>query len=103
MVFDTSHAAVSRLDLIETYRRLKDRVAHVHLSNNAGRGWDSHLPVEEGILPIAEFLDVLAADGFAGAVSLELDLRPYLEDSDRLHELLVRQREFCEARLAPPT
>ena len=103
VVFDTSHAAVSRLDPIETYRRLRDRVAHVHLSNNAGRGWDSHLPVEEGILPIAEFLEVLAADGFAGAVSLELDLRPYLEDSDRLHELLVRQREFCEARLAPPT
>lgn len=101
VVLDTSHAAVARLDPIETYRRLKHRVAHVHLSNNAGRGWDSHLPVEQGILPIGEFLDVLAADGFTGTVSLELDLRPYLGDGDRLHRLLVRQREFCEAHLAP--
>lgn len=101
VVLDTSHAAVSRLDPIETYRRLRNRVAHVHLSNNAGRGWDSHLPVDQGILPIGEFLDALAADGFTGAVSLELDLRPYLEDGDRLHEVLVRQREFCEVRLAP--
>lgn len=101
VVLDTSHAAVAHLDPILIYRRLKHRVAHVHLSNNAGRGWDSHLPVEQGILPIAEFLDVLAADGFSGAVSLELDLRPYLDDGDGLHDILVRQRSFCEARLAP--
>ena len=40
----------------------------MHLSNNAGKGWDSHLPVyEEGVLPLAEFLREIADDGFAGS------------------------------------
>lgn len=100
LVLDTSHAAVANLDLMDFYRRYRDKILHVHLSNNAGRGWDSHLPVYEGTLPMAEFLDLLADDGFAGTVSLELDLRPYFEDSKAMHEVLVRNREFCETHLS---
>lgn len=100
VVLDTSHAAVSGLDLLETFDRLRERVAHVHLSNNAGRGWDSHLPLEEGVLPIESFLDRLGTAGFSGCVSLELDLRPYLDQGDGLRALLVRNRELCESRLA---
>jgi sugar phosphate isomerase/epimerase len=100
LVLDTSHAAVSGLDILGLYERYRDKLLHVHLSNNAGKGWDSHLPVyEEGVLPLAEFLDTLKADRFSGTVSLELDLRPYMKDEDSLHEVLVRNREFCEARL----
>jgi sugar phosphate isomerase/epimerase len=102
VVLDTSHAAVSGHDQFEVFARLKDRLVHVHLSNNAGRGWDSHLPLDQGILPIEEFLDLLAAEAFSGTVSLELDLRPYLDDGDRLRELLVANRELCEERLALP-
>jgi sugar phosphate isomerase/epimerase len=99
LVIDTSHAAVAGLDIVEVYRRYRDKIVHIHLSNNAGKGWDSHLPVYEGVLPVGEFLDVLVEDGFAGAVSLELDLRPYFRDEDQMLEVLVRNREFCEARL----
>lgn len=99
IVLDTSHAAVAGLDLIDVYRRYRDKLVHVHLSNNAGKGWDSHLPVYEGVLPVGDFLDELVTDGYTGAVSLELDLRPYFRDEDQLIEVLVRNREFCEARL----
>ena len=44
LVLDTSHAAVARHDPIEVRRRFGDRLRHVHLSDNAGKGWDSHLP-----------------------------------------------------------
>ena len=54
---------------------------------------------QEGVLPLVQFLDLLASDGFAGTVSLELDLRPYGEDQRAMHEVLVRSREFCEAHL----
>jgi sugar phosphate isomerase/epimerase len=103
VVLDTSHAAVAGLDLLETYRALRDRLVHVHLSNNAGRGWDSHASVETGVLPLGELLDTLAADRFAGTISLELDLRSALDDAAGLRALLARNRSFCTSRLKVPT
>jgi sugar phosphate isomerase/epimerase len=103
LVLDTSHAAVAGIDIRETYAQYRDQIQHVHLSNNAGKGWDSHLPVyQEGVLPLGGFLDDVAADGFAGAISIELDLRPWVADEEALHEVLVRNREFCERRLFAP-
>jgi sugar phosphate isomerase/epimerase len=99
LVIDTSHLAVAGIDLMEAYERYRTKVVHFHVSNNAGKGWDSHLPVEQGVLPIAELLEALAGDGFPGTVSLELDLRPYLEDEAALKDVLVRNREFCQKRL----
>ena len=99
LVLDTSHAAVAGVDILEAVDRTKHNLAHVHVSNNAGKGWDSHLPVYEGVLPVAEFLEKLAEARFRGNVSIELDLRPYFEDEDRLREVLVKNKEFCEAGL----
>jgi sugar phosphate isomerase/epimerase len=101
VVLDTSHAAVAGLDLLETYARLRERLVHVHLSNNAGRGWDTHASVERGVLPLAELLDALSADAFDGTVSLELDLRAAMDDARALDEALRRNRAFCVDRLRP--
>jgi sugar phosphate isomerase/epimerase len=100
LVLDTSHLAVAGYDLLEAYRRYRTKVMHFHLSNNAGKGWDSHLPVDQGILRIDDLLEEVAGDGFGGTISLELDLRAYLGDDEAVKEVLVRNREFCEARLA---
>lgn len=100
VVLDTSHAAVSRLDPVDAAAKLAPRLRHVHLSNNAGKGWDSHLPVEEGVLELDRFLDSLRLDGFRGTVSLELDLRRYGDDEGALRAALVRNRAFCESNLA---
>ena len=83
LVLDTSHAAVAGQDIRQALARDRDRIRHIHLSNNAGRGWDSHLPVgRDGVLPIEAFLADLT-DGYRGAVSLELDLRPWMKDPTR--------------------
>lgn len=100
VVLDTSHAAVARLDPVAAARRLGDRLRHVHLSNNAGKGWDSHLPVDEGVLELDRFLEALGADGFAGTISLELDLRRHGDDEAALRAALVRNRVFCGSHLA---
>jgi sugar phosphate isomerase/epimerase len=99
VVLDTSHAAVSGLDLLEALATLRGRIAHVHLSDNPGKGWDSHLPLGEGSLPLDRFLEALAADRYAGTISLELDLRRHRGDERALLEALIRNREFCAARL----
>jgi sugar phosphate isomerase/epimerase len=99
VVLDTSHAAVANLDPVEVAERLGDRLVHVHLSNNAGKGWDSHLPIDRGVLDLGRFLEALAGRGFGGAVSLEIDLRPHLEDDRALRRILVRNRTLCAERL----
>jgi sugar phosphate isomerase/epimerase len=99
LVLDTSHAAVARHDPREVRRRFGARLSHVHLSDNAGKGWDSHLPPGEGTLDLDGFLDDLVADGYAGSVSLEVDLRRFLTEPAKLRALLVAMREHAEGRL----
>jgi sugar phosphate isomerase/epimerase len=100
LVLDTSHAAVAKHDLIEVRRLFGPRLRHVHLSDNAGKGWDSHLPPGDGVLELDAFLEDLAVSGFDGAVSLEVDLRPALGHRDRLATTMVRMRERTELALA---
>jgi sugar phosphate isomerase/epimerase len=99
VVLDTSHAAVAGLNPFDVVRRLGDRLVHVHLSNNAGRGWDSHLPLDQGVLPILDFLDLLGTEGFSGNVSLELDLRRYMDDEAALRKVLGSNLAICRERL----
>lgn len=99
LVLDTSHAAVAKHDLVDVRRRFGPRLRHVHLSDNAGRGWDNHLPPGEGTLPLDEFLDDLTASDYEGSVSLEVDLRRYLTEPRRLREVMVAMRERVERRL----
>jgi sugar phosphate isomerase/epimerase len=101
LVLDTSHAAVADHDLLAVRRRLNGRMRHVHLSDNAGKGWDSHLPLGDGILPIDAFLEELGIEGYTGAVSLEVDLRRSLGDPVELLRTMTAMRERCESRLAP--
>ncbi len=97
LVLDTSHAAVAGHDIVGLRRRFGRRLRHVHLSDNTGRGWDSHLPLGDGVLPIDEFLRDLG--DFPGAVSLEVDLRRHLGDPGALRGIMVRDRERCETTL----
>jgi sugar phosphate isomerase/epimerase len=99
LALDTSHLGVAGIDILEAYDRYRDKILHFHLSNNAGKGWDSHLPVDVGVLPLDRLLERLAGDGFAGTIALELDLRSYIQDPDAVQEVLVRNREFCEKLL----
>jgi sugar phosphate isomerase/epimerase len=99
LVLDTSHAAVAGHDLVEVRKRFGPRLRHVHLSDNAGKGWDSHLPPGEGVLDLDAFMDDLAASGYSGRVSLEVDLRRYLSDEKKLLEVMIGMRERCEERL----
>ena len=101
LVLDTSHAAVAGHDPVEVRRRFGDRLRHVHLSDNAGRGWDSHLPPGEGVLDLEAFCADLARSGYAHAVSLEVDLRTHLTDPIRLRTVMVEMREHAERMLSP--
>ena len=101
LVLDTSHAAVAGHDLLEVRRRFGPRLRHVHLSDNAGKGWDSHLPPGEGVLALDDFLTDLTDTGYQGAVTLEVDLRRHAGEARRLRDVMVSMRRRTESLLAP--
>jgi sugar phosphate isomerase/epimerase len=96
VVFDTSHFAVSGVDLFEAWHTLGDRVVHLHVSNNLGNGKDSHAPLDTGVLALDRFLAHVGRSGYTGTVTLEVDVRPYVDDRDDLVRFLSRQRRMAE-------
>ena len=99
VAIDTSHLTVARHDILDAYELLASKLVHIHLSNNAGDGRDGHLELEQGILPLDRFLSELVRTGYAGAVSLELSVRRYMERPKELVKMLKRSRELVEDRL----
>lgn len=100
VVLDTSHVTVARHDILDSYRALKDRLVHIHLSNNAGDGRDGHLELEQGILPLERLLGELHQSAYPGAVSLEISVRRYIEKPKELVAMLRRNREYVEDRIS---
>ena len=96
VVFDTSHFAVTGIDLFEAWHTLQDRVVHLHVSNNLGTGKDSHAPLGTGVLPLDRFLAHVGRSGYRGTMTLELDVRPYVDERDDLVRFLSGEREKAE-------
>ncbi len=99
LALDTSHLTVAREDIFDTYRLLLPKLIHIHLSNNAGDGRDGHLEVDDGALPLDRFLLDVVGSGYAGAISLELAVRGFMERPESLAGMLRRNRSFVEERL----
>jgi sugar phosphate isomerase/epimerase len=99
VVFDTSHFGVAGIDLFEAWDALSDRVAHLHVSDNFGNGKDSHAPIGSGVLPLEAFLAHVGASGYTGTITLELDVRAYLDTRESLVAFLARERVKAESLL----
>jgi sugar phosphate isomerase/epimerase len=102
VTLDTSHLAVTGIDIIRAYEELSDRVEHIHLSNNLGVGRDSHAPLTQGVLPIAAFLDRVGRSGYSGTITLELDIRPWASNPVKLAGMLRENREYALDKLGAP-
>jgi sugar phosphate isomerase/epimerase len=100
LVLDTSHLAVAGGDLLAAWDELADRVVHLHVSNNDGRGRDTHGLLDRGVLPIGDFLQEVGASGFGGAVTLELDVRTWADDRPALLEVLRENLKIARTQLA---
>jgi sugar phosphate isomerase/epimerase len=71
---DISHLHLVRTQF-EEVRRLKGRIAHVHLSDCDGKV-HGDLPPGRGITPIKEYLKEIRDTGFDRTVSIELEYSP---------------------------
>ncbi|MCI0689599.1 MAG: sugar phosphate isomerase/epimerase [Sporichthyaceae bacterium] len=86
VTLDLSHTATAQVDAMQMYEKLGDRLAHVHLADGSGSGWDEHLVPGRGGQPCAELLERLAADDYRGTVVLEINTRravsPQIREAD---------------------
>jgi sugar phosphate isomerase/epimerase len=74
VTFDTCHAGANGEDLLDCYDIVRPALRNVHLSDviwRDGKPKTHRLP-GEGALPLAQFLAVLARDGYDGLITLEI-------------------------------
>lgn len=91
VTLDTSHLAVAGIDILDAFKKVQDRLGHIHLSNNHGHGRDSHAPLESGVLPMVAFMNLLRDNKFSGSVTLEMDVRDRADKPADLVALLADQ------------
>jgi sugar phosphate isomerase/epimerase len=93
LTLDTTHLGTWGLDPLAVYERLRERVAHVHLSNFDGR---EHRSPPDGHLPLADLLRRLARDGYQGAITVETGPDALnAEDEAKCTSALRRALSFC--------
>ncbi|MBK0866209.1 MULTISPECIES: sugar phosphate isomerase/epimerase [unclassified Saccharopolyspora] len=98
---DISHAAAAHADVLELYKRMQDRLAHVHLADGTGAPRDEHLVPGHGGQPCAQVCEALAADGYPGSVVLEVNTRKARTPQERAAQL-AEALVFCRLHLQAP-
>jgi sugar phosphate isomerase/epimerase len=97
LTLDTTHWATLGVDPLDAYRLAGKHVAHLHLSNFDGR--EHRLP-QFGRLDLGQLLRQLAADGFAGTISLELHPDALgFPDPEAIRQRLAESVAFCREHL----
>jgi sugar phosphate isomerase/epimerase len=100
VTLDLSHTAVSASDAYAMAESLDGRLAHVHMADGTGLPRDEHLVPGRGTQPCAPLLGKLTADGYRGAVVLEVNTRRAATREARLADL-AEALEFTRRHLAP--
>ncbi len=100
---DLSHAATAHSDPIEMAERLGSRLRHIHMTDGSGSSRDEHLVPGRGSQPCGEFLELLATQGFAGHIVMEINTRRAAtreaREADLLESLAFGRLHFAvEAR-----
>jgi len=86
MTLDTGHANIgdpAGKKLIEFVRKFKDRIGHIHASDNLAKR-DDHLPIGRGTIDFVRFARALKEIGYNDTVTLEI----FSEDPADLKESL---------------
>lgn len=98
LTLDTTHLGTKGLDPLTVYKRVRDRVVHVHLSNARRDGGPvrEHRRLEDGFLFLDALIARLAQDGYDGIATVELGPEALeAEDEQKVRFYLRQQINFC--------
>jgi sugar phosphate isomerase/epimerase len=97
LTMDTTHVGTWGDDLLEYYRRIREHIRHIHISNFNGK---EHRSIDDGHLPLSDLLTKLREDRYNGAVSIEGDPEAFAHHTERAARTeLTRALSFCAAHL----
>ena len=99
VTFDTTHCATMGGDLIQDFRKLKDHVRNIHLSDfSAGV---EHLVLGTGDLPLKDFIEELVVQGYKHPLTLEYDFenrsRNRIDNYDQAIEAIRGSMDFVKS------
>ncbi|HEX2419285.1 MAG TPA: sugar phosphate isomerase/epimerase [Micromonosporaceae bacterium] len=101
---DASHCAASRIDALAMAQRMGDAIGHLHLGDGNGEGRDEHLVPGRGSQPCGAVLEHLAANGYGGSVSVEVNTRKVgsreQREADLAESLAFARRHLSTAAAA---
>jgi sugar phosphate isomerase/epimerase/8-oxo-dGTP pyrophosphatase MutT (NUDIX family) len=101
LTLDTTHLCTWNLDPADVYATLRDRVAHVHISNYEQATGVGHRAPQDGDADLALLLHRLADDRYDGAVVLEANPETLrAADPSECERRLVEAVQFCRRHLA---
>lgn len=98
VTLDLSHTATAGSDALAMAEALGPRLAHVHLADGTGSLRDEHLVPGRGSQPCAEFLEMLAVQGYSGSVVVETGTRKLTDEQRDLE--LTEALAFARLHLA---
>ncbi len=77
VTFDTCHAGACHEDILRDYALVRPLLRNVHLNDLEWRDGQphTHMAPGDGALPLREFMEQLASDGYDGLVTVELHPR----------------------------
>ncbi len=90
VTIDLSHSATAGTDPIRMVTELGPRLRHIHLADGSGSAKDEHLVPGHGNQPCAELLELLAGQGYAGSVVVEINTR-------KAQSRAIRQADLAES------
>ena len=99
MTIDLSHSSTAGSDPVQMVKELGPRLRHVHLADGSGSAKDEHLIPGHGNQPCVELLELLADDGFAGSVVVEINTRKATSRAARQADL-AESLDFARLHLA---
>ncbi|KAA1374867.1 sugar phosphate isomerase/epimerase [Aeromicrobium fastidiosum] len=99
VTLDLSHSSTAGSDPVEMARTAGDRLAHVHIADGSGSAKDEHLVPGRGTQRCREFLETVAASGFAGEIVVEINTRKAKDQAEREVDL-VEALEFTRQHSA---
>jgi 2-keto-myo-inositol isomerase len=96
ITLDTTHVGQAGDNILEFYKQNKEKIINIHISDYKN-DWlnrvlylanGTHLPLEQGELPIKEFLALLKKENYQGLITMEInaDLRTLCQNAGMIKD-----------------